>query len=77
MKPYERYVKFVSNVTLTFSDEEMIKIKVVHLDELYNFHVYDFFHMNSFDVSKCCLNLPFLYSNFEWFKQSHIKSFPK
>jgi len=43
MKPYERYVKFVNNVTITFSDEQVTKIKVVHLDELYNFHVHDFF----------------------------------
>ena len=42
MKPYERYVKFVNNVTITSSDEQMTKIKVVHLDELYNFHVHDF-----------------------------------
>ena len=44
MKPYERYVKFMNNVTITFLDEEITKIKVVHLDELYNFHVHDFFN---------------------------------
>ena len=43
MKPYERYVKFMNNITITFLNEEMTKIKVVHLDELYNFHVHDFF----------------------------------
>ena len=43
MKPYERYVKFVNNVTITFSDEEMTKIKVVDLDEFYNFYFQDFF----------------------------------
>jgi hypothetical protein len=42
-KPYERYVKFVNNVTITLSNEEMTKIKVVHLDELYHFVVDDFF----------------------------------
>ena len=42
MKPYERYIKFVNNVTLTFTHEDMTKIKVLHLDELYNFHVHDF-----------------------------------
>ena len=46
MKPYERDVKFVNNVTITSSDEQMTKIKVVHLDELYNFHVHDFLRWN-------------------------------
>ena len=46
MKPYERYIKFVNNVTITFSDDQMTKIKVVHLDEFYNFHVHDFFRWN-------------------------------
>ena len=46
MKPYERYVKFVNNFTITFSYEEITKIKVVHLDELYNFHVHDFLRWN-------------------------------
>ena len=52
MKPYERYVKFVNNITTTLLDEEMIKIKVVNLDEFYNFYVYDFFQLKSFNVSK-------------------------
>jgi hypothetical protein len=43
MEPYERYVTSVNNVTTTLSDEEMIKIKVVDLDEFYNFLVDDFF----------------------------------
>ena len=43
MKSYEIYVKFANNVTITFSEEEMTKIKIEHLDELYNFHVHDFF----------------------------------
>jgi hypothetical protein len=43
MKPYERYVKFVNNITITFLDEEMTKIKVVDLDQFYNFVVDDFF----------------------------------
>jgi hypothetical protein len=40
----ERYVKFVNNVTITLSDEQMTKIKVVDFDELYNFYVHDFFN---------------------------------
>ena len=38
-----RYVNFVNNITITLSDEEIIKIKVVCLDELYNFYVHNFF----------------------------------
>jgi hypothetical protein len=33
----------LNNVTITLSDEEMTKIKVIDLDELYNFVVDDFF----------------------------------
>jgi hypothetical protein len=47
MKPYERDVKFVNNVIITFFDEEMTKIKAVDLDEFYNFYVHDF----SFEVN--------------------------
>jgi len=42
MKPYERCVIFVNNVITTLSDEEMTNIKVVDLDEFYNFVVDDF-----------------------------------
>ena len=38
-----RDVNFVNNVTITLSDEETTKIKVIDLDELYNFVVDDFF----------------------------------
>ena len=38
----QRYVNFVNNITTTLSDEEMTKIKVVDLDEFYNFYVHDF-----------------------------------
>jgi hypothetical protein len=36
----------VNNVTVTLSDEQMTKIKVIDLDELYNFYVHDFFKWN-------------------------------
>jgi len=36
-------VRFMNNVTTTMSDEQMTKIKVVDLDEFYNFVVDDFF----------------------------------
>ena len=45
-KLYERYVSFVNNVTITLSDNEMIKIKVVGLDEFYNVYVHDFLSSN-------------------------------
>ena len=32
--------------TITLSDEEMTKIKVVDLDELYNFGMHEFFSQN-------------------------------
>ena len=44
--PYERYVTFVNNVTITLLDEQIIKIKVVDLDQFYNFYVHDFFRWN-------------------------------
>jgi hypothetical protein len=44
MKPRERYVKFVNNVIITLSDEEMTKIKVVDLDGFYNFVVDEIFN---------------------------------
>ncbi len=37
-------MNFVNNVTITLSDEEMTKIKVIDLDELYNFVVDDVFN---------------------------------
>jgi len=43
---YERYISFVNNVTITLSDEEMIKIKIVGLDEFYNFSVHNFLSSN-------------------------------
>ena len=46
MKLWERDVKFVNNVAITLSDKQMIKIRVVDLDELYNFDVDDFSSWN-------------------------------
>ena len=43
MKLPERDVNFMNNVNTTISDEQMTKIKVVNLDEFYNFYVHDFF----------------------------------
>ena len=37
LRNYKRDVNFVNNVTITLSDEEMIKTKVVDLDEFYNY----------------------------------------
>ena len=46
MKLQKRYVKFINNVTITLLDEEMTKIKIVGLDEYYNFYVHDFLSSN-------------------------------
>jgi hypothetical protein len=40
---YKKDEKFVNSVTITLLDEQMIKIKVVDLDQFYNFYVHDFF----------------------------------
>ena len=49
---YSSYINFVNNVTNTLSDEEITKIKVVDLDEFYNFYIHAFFQLKSFNVSK-------------------------
>ena len=46
MEPHERYIKFMNNVSTTLSDEQIIKIIVVDLDEFNNFVVDDFFSSN-------------------------------
>ena len=38
-----RDIKIVNNVTITLSDKEMTKIKIIDLDELYNFGIHHFF----------------------------------
>ncbi len=43
MKLYGIYAKFVNNVTISLLNKQMTKIKIVDLDGLYNFVVYDFF----------------------------------
>ena len=43
MKLYQRYVKFMNNVTITLSYEKMTKIKIGDLDQFYNFYVDDLF----------------------------------
>jgi hypothetical protein len=46
--------------TNILSDEEMTKIKVVDLDEYYNFYFHYFFSSNNLVSQKCCLKLSFL-----------------
>jgi hypothetical protein len=41
MKPYEKDVDFVNNVIITFTNEDMTKIKVVDLKEIYNFYIHN------------------------------------
>jgi hypothetical protein len=42
MELYERCIRFVKNVTTTITNGQMIKIKVVHIEKLWNF-VVEFF----------------------------------
>ena len=46
MKLYEAYANLQTMFTSTLSDEEMTKIKVIYIDELYNFYIHDFFSRN-------------------------------
>ena len=62
--------------TITLSDEQMIKIKVVDPDDFYNFVVDDFFR-NHLLFQNDVWSSHFLNSNFELFKQSHMKKWPK
>ena len=67
----------MNNVTITLSEEEMTKIKVIDIDELYNFVVDDFFSLNHSvfeNVVWICHNLKF---KFKLLKQSHIAKLPK
>ena len=41
-----RDTDFVNNITITFSNEEMTKIEVVHLEKLYNFVFENIFNLN-------------------------------
>jgi len=43
---YTRDLDFMNNITIALSNEEMIKIKVVYLEKLYNFVVEHFFLLN-------------------------------
>ena len=52
-----RNLYFVNVDTTILSDEEIIKIKIVDLYELYNFVGDEFFQPESFAISKSCLNL--------------------
>lgn len=45
---------FVNNITIALWNQEMAKIKAVHLENLYNFIVENFFNLNWF--TKCILN---------------------
>ena len=62
---------------ITLSDEKMTNIKVIDLDDLYNFVIDDFFSWNRLvfeNVVWSCYNLKF---KFKLFKQSHIEKWPK
>jgi len=53
-------LKLKFKITQTNLDEEMTNIKIVGLNEIYNFIVYNFFHLKSFTLPKFCSK--FLYT---------------
>ena len=58
-------------------DEDMIKIKVIDLDELYNFVVDDFFSWNHLVYENIVWSCHIFKFKFKLFKQSHIEKWPK
>jgi hypothetical protein len=62
----------VNNVTITLSDEEMTKIKVIDIDELYNFVVDDFFSWNHLVFENVVWSYHNLIFKFKILKQSNI-----
>ncbi len=67
----------MNNVTITLSDEEMTKIKVIDIHELYNFLVDDFFSWNHLVFKNFVWNSHNLKFKFKLLKQSHIAKWPK
>ncbi len=67
-------MNFLNNVTITLSDKEMTKIKVIDLDELYNFVIDDFFswkHLVFENVVWSCHIFKFKFK-FKLFKKCYI-----
>jgi hypothetical protein len=73
-KLYERYVRFMNNVSTTLLDEQMTKIKVIDLDQFYDFYVHDFFSWNHLMFQNDIWSYHFLKLKFQIDKtQSHKK----
>jgi hypothetical protein len=74
---YKRDAKFVNNVTITLSNEEITKIKGVDIDRFYSFMFMSF----SIEIIYCFKMLfevaIFGNLNFELIKQSHMKRWLK
>ena len=62
---------------ITLSDEEMIKIKVIYIDELYNFVIDDFLSWNHLVFVNFVWSYHNLKFKFKPLKQSHIEKWPK
>ena len=74
MKPYERYVKFMNNITTTLLDEQITKIKICRSWWVLQLCCCWLFQLKSFTLWKCCFKLSFFWnSNFELFKLCHMK----
>ena len=61
---------------ITLSDEEMTKIEVIDLDELYNFVIDDFFNWNHFVFKNIIWSYHILKFKFKLFKQSLMEKWP-
>ena len=67
----------MNNITIPLPNEEITKIKVIDIDELYNFVIDDFLSWNHLvfeNVVWSCHNLKF---KFKMSKQNHIEKWPK
>ena len=67
----------MNNVTNTLSDKKITKIKVIDLDELYNFVVGDFFSWNHLVFEKCCLKLSYLQIQIQTIKKMLYRKMTK
>jgi hypothetical protein len=67
----------MNNITITLSDEQMTKIKVVDLYQLYNFCVYDFFNWNHLLLQNVVWSCYFLKFKFLIDKTKSHKSLTK
>ena len=67
---YTRDIDFWTMFTITLSNEEITKIKVVDLDELYNFGIHHFFSWNHLMVENLIRTYHFFLNLKIWIAQT-------